>query len=72
MKQPPGYEVLGHGDWVCLLLGSLYGHPAAALRAQEVQVEAMTDGAGFTRLASVPMMFNRHKKGEANINVCNE
>ena len=65
MKQPPRYEDKDHPDWVCELVGSLYGHPTAPLRAQEKQVEAMAE-AGFHRLPSEPMMFNRHEKGEAN------
>ena len=46
MKQVEGFEEEGKEDWICLLIKSLYGHPAASYHAGLLLKRVLTGG-GF-------------------------
>jgi hypothetical protein len=59
MEQPPGYEVKGKEDLVCLLKRSLYGLPESGLVAQRNLVRVMTEKAKYRQNDSEQMVFSR-------------
>ncbi len=47
MQQVSGHEVKGKEDWVCLVLKSIYGHPAASHHAQRKLKKCLTGSQVF-------------------------